>query len=85
MEVKKTIRILQGTVISDRMDKTIVVKVERKFRHPLYGKIIRTFKKYSAHDENNSAKIGDVVEIVECRPLSRTKHMTLHAVVSKGN
>lgn len=82
--MKKTIRILRGTVVSARMDKTIRVKVERKFMHPGYGKIVRTFKKYSAHDETNSAQMGDVVDIIECRPLSRTKHMMLHAIVSKG-
>lgn len=74
-------RALTGVVVSDKMDKTIVVRVERKFKHTELGKIMRSFKKYKAHDERNEARCGDMVEIVECRPLSRTKHMTLSAVV----
>lgn len=66
-------RILQGVVVSDTMDKTITVKVERRFMHPLYKKFIRRSKKYAAHDETNSAKVGDVVRIRECRPLSKRK------------
>lgn len=66
-------RILQGVVVSDAMDKTITVKVERRFMHPLYKKFIRRSKKYAAHDETNSAKVGDVVRIRECRPLSKRK------------
>lgn len=82
---QKRQRVLAGTVVSAAMDKTIVVKVERKFKDPVVGKIVRTFKKYAAHDEQGQAQVGDFVEITECRPLSRTKHMTLTAVVkSKG-
>lgn len=66
-------RVLQGVVVSDKMDKTVVVKVERRVKHPLYKKFIRRSKKYSAHDENNAAKTGDVVKIRECRPLSKRK------------
>ena len=66
-------RILQGTVVSDKMDKTIVVKVERRVMHPMYKKFVRKSKKYHAHDENNQFKAGDSVRIRECRPLSRTK------------
>jgi small subunit ribosomal protein S17 len=66
-------RILRGIVVSDMMDKTVVVKVERRFMHHLYKKFIRRSKKYLAHDEANALKIGDVVEIRECRPLSRRK------------
>ena len=66
-------RILTGTVVSDKGDKTVVVKVERKVKHPLYGKIIRRSKKYHAHDEANEYKLGDVVRIEETRPLSKTK------------
>ena len=66
-------RILQGVVVSDKMDKTVVVKVERRVMHPIYKKFIRRSKKYSAHDELNQCKIGDVVRIRECRPLSKTK------------
>ena len=66
-------RILQGTVVSDKNDKTVVVLVERRFTHPLYKKTVRRTKKYHAHDENNEFKVGDVVRIEECRPLSRKK------------
>ena len=66
-------RILIGTVVSDKTDKTVVVKVERKVKHPLYGKIIRRSKKYHAHDENNSFKEGDKVRIEETRPISKLK------------
>lgn len=66
-------RILQGTVVSDKGDKTVVVLVERRVRHPLYGKIVRRSKKYHAHDEANAIKAGDVVRIEECRPISKTK------------
>ena len=66
-------RILIGTVVSDKTDKTVTVKVERKVKHPLYGKIIRRSKKYHAHDENNQFKAGDTVTIRESRPLSKLK------------
>ena len=66
-------RVLQGTVVSDKNDKTIVVEVERRFIHPLLKKTVRRSKKYHAHDENNSFKTGDTVKIRECRPLSKTK------------
>ena len=66
-------RILQGTVVSDKGEKTIVVNVERKIKHPLLDKIIRSSKKYHAHDENNQYKVGDVVRIEECRPISKLK------------
>ena len=66
-------RILTGTVVSDKGDKTVVVKVERKVKHPLYGKIIRRSKKYHAHDEGNVYKTGETVRIEETRPISKTK------------
>ncbi|MCG2840799.1 30S ribosomal protein S17 [Sandaracinobacter sp. RS1-74] len=66
-------RVLQGTVVSDKTDKTVVVLVERKVSHPLYGKIIRRSKKYHAHDEANLIKEGDIVRIEECAPLSKLK------------
>ena len=66
-------RILVGTVVSDKTDKTVTVKVERKVKHPLYGKIIRRSKKYHAHDEGNEYKPGDTVRIEETRPISKTK------------
>ncbi|GAA0577710.1 30S ribosomal protein S17 [Caenispirillum bisanense] len=66
-------RILQGVVVSDKTDKTVTVVVERRFMHPVYKKFIRRTKKYAAHDEANQFKIGDVVRIRECRPISKTK------------
>ncbi len=66
-------RILTGTVVSDKTDKTVVVKVERKVKHPLYGKIIRRSKKYHAHDEANTFKEGQTVRIEECAPISKLK------------
>ena len=66
-------RILQGVVVSDKMDRTVVVNVERRTQHPLYKKFIRRSKKYVAHDENNTVKEGDVVQIQECRPISKRK------------
>ena len=66
-------RVLQGVVVSDKMDKTVVVSVERRLMHPIYKKFIRRSKKYAAHDESNGAKVGDVVKIRECRPISKSK------------
>ncbi len=66
-------RVLQGVVVSDAGDKTIVVRVERRVRHPLYKKIIRRGKRYHAHDPENAYSVGDVVRIRECRPISRLK------------
>jgi len=66
-------RILQGTVVSDKNDKTIVVRVERRFTHPVMKKTVRLSKKYKAHDENNACKVGDQVFIQESRPISRDK------------
>ena len=70
-------RILQGVVVSDKNDKTIVVRVERRFTHPMMKKTVRRTKKYHAHDEANTAKAGDIVRIEECRPLSRNKTWAL--------
>ncbi len=66
-------RVLTGTIVSDKTDKTVVVKVERKIKHPLYGKIIRRSKKYHAHDEANTFKEGEIVRIEECAPISKLK------------
>ena len=66
-------RIMQGVVVSDKMEKTIVVNVERKFPHPLYKKYIKRSKRYHVHDEDNQFKMGDIVNIQECRPLSKSK------------
>ncbi|TNE56429.1 MAG: 30S ribosomal protein S17 [Sphingomonadales bacterium] len=77
-------RILIGTVTSDKTDKTVTVLVERKVKHPLYGKIIRRSKKYHAHDEANEYKIGDVVRIEETKPISKTKTWTVKDQVTSG-
>ena len=66
-------RIMQGVVVSDKMEKTIVVNVERKFPHPLYKKFIKRSKRYHVHDKDNQFKMGDIVKIQECRPLSKSK------------
>lgn len=78
------IRSVQGKVVSDKMEKSFVVAIERKVKHPLYGKFIRRTTKLHVHDENNEAKLGDVVEIRECCPLSKTKSWTLVRVVEKA-
>jgi len=70
-------RILQGVVVSDKVNKTIIVRVERRMMHPIYKKFIRRSKKFAAHDENNVSKIGDVVRIRECAPISKTKKWEL--------
>ena len=80
-EVKKIERTVSGKVISDKMDKTITVKVERLVKHPIYGKFIRRSSKFHVHDENNSAKTGDTVVIKESRPRSKTKTWDLVSVV----
>ena len=66
-------RILQGVVVSDKIDKSVVVRVERRVMHPVYKKYIKRSAKYTAHDEHNSCKVGDIVQIMESRPLSKTK------------
>ena len=78
---KKT---LTGVVVSDKMQKTVAVLVERQMAHPLYGKVIRRSKKYLAHDEQQSAKIGDIVEIKETRPLSANKTFMVVRTVEQG-
>jgi small subunit ribosomal protein S17 len=77
-------RTATGTVVSNRMDKTITVLLERRVQHPVYGKIIRRSSKIHAHDADNSCNIGDVVTISECRPLSKTKSWTLETIVEKA-
>lgn len=74
----------QGKVTSDRMEKTIVVEVIRKFRHPLYKKVVKKNESFYAHDEENKAGIGDLVEIMETRPLSKTKRWRLVSVLRKA-
>lgn len=77
---KKFKRKLRGTVVSDATDKTIVVKVQRRFKHPIYSKFVNKTKKYHAHDEANTAKVGDVVTIIESRPHSKLKKWELVSV-----
>lgn len=79
-----TIRTIQGRVISDKMDKSITVAIERKVKHPIYGKFVKRTTKVHAHDETNQCGIGDIVEIRECRPLSKTKSWMLVNVVEKA-
>jgi small subunit ribosomal protein S17 len=76
------IRTLQGRVVSDKMDKSIVVAIERQVKHPIYGKFIKRTTKLQAHDESNTAKAGDVVTIRECAPISKNKSWTLVDVIS---
>ena len=77
-------KVYTGRVVSDKMDKTVTVLVETHKKHPLYGKRVKYSKKYKAHDEQNQAKIGDVVRIMETRPLSATKRFRLVEVVEKA-
>jgi len=83
-QIETSGRVLTGTVVSDKMNKTVTVLVERKVKHPLYGKIIRLSKKYHAHDENNDFHPGDIVTIEECRPLSRTKTWNVTRLIQKA-
>ncbi|GAA2170635.1 MULTISPECIES: 30S ribosomal protein S17 [Glycomyces] len=77
-------KVLEGMVVGDKMDKTAVVEVEDRKKHPLYGKVIRSNKKYKAHDENNEAGIGDRVSIMETRPLSKTKRWRIVEILEKA-
>lgn len=83
-EEQKVERTLTGRVISNKMDKTATVMIERRVRHPLYGKYIRRSTKYHVHDENNECQEGDIVTIRECRPLSKTKTFRLVSVVERA-
>lgn len=85
MTTETTVRTFQGVVTSDKMDKSAVVMVERKVKHPLYGKFVKKSTKFHVHDENNECGMGDTVEIRECRPMSKTKTFTLVRVVEKAN
>ncbi|MEZ8605367.1 30S ribosomal protein S17 [Vibrio splendidus] len=82
--MSETNRIQQGRVVSDKMDKSIVVAIERTVKHPIYGKFIKRTTKVHAHDEENTCGLGDKVEIAECRPLSKTKSWTLVKVLEKA-
>ena len=82
-EAQKTIRTLTGLVVSDKMDKTITVLIERRVKHPIYGKYLKRSTKLHAHDEQNQCKIGDKVTISETRPLSKTKSWALVEIVER--
>ena len=83
-EQGQTNRTLQGKVISDKMDKSITVQIERRVKHPIYGKFIRRSTKVHAHDENNECRTGDVVVVEQCRPLSKTKKWRFVKLVEKA-
>jgi len=83
-ETTKTQRTIEGRVVSNKMQKTVTVLLERQVQHPLYGKIIRRSTKVHAHDENGQCKEGDVVRIAECRPLSKTKNWRVVEVVARA-
>ncbi len=83
-ENKKNIRTLTGTVVSDKMQKSITVLVERRIKHPKYGKFMRRSSKIHAHDEKNTCHIGDLVEIRECKPISKTKAWELFDVKKRA-
>ena len=74
---------LVGSVVGDKMDKTVVVSVKRTVRHPRYGKVLRRVKKFKAHDEENACRVGDMVRIVESRPLSREKRWVVEEIVKR--
>jgi small subunit ribosomal protein S17 len=83
-ETRNRRKVYQGRVVSDKMDQTIVVVVETTKQHPVYGKRVRYSKKYYVQDDNNEAKVGDVVRIMETRPLSKTKRFRLLEIVEKA-
>ena len=82
---EKVLRIQTGSVVSDKMDKSAVVLIERRVKHPVYGKFMKKSTKLHIHDENNECGIGDTVQITECRPISKTKSWKLVKIVEKAN
>ena len=84
METRNLRKVRQGVVISDKMDKTIVIASKFKEKQPIYGKFVQKTKKYHAHDEKNEAQVGDTVQIMETRPLSRTKRWRLVQIIEKA-
>jgi small subunit ribosomal protein S17 len=82
---EKVLRIQTGSVIGDKMHKSAIVLIERKVKHPIYGKFVKKSTKLHIHDENNECGVGDTVQISECRPISKTKSWTLVKVVNKAN
>lgn len=81
---EKAKKLYKGRVVSNKMDKTVVAVIERTFAHKQFDKVLRSSKKYKVHDERNEAKIGDVIEFYQTRPLSKTKYMRLHRIVTAG-
>jgi len=84
MEERNNRKVLHGRVVSDKMDKTIVVEIDTTKSHPLYGRQVKYSTKFKAHDENNEAHVGDLVEVMETRPLSKDKHFRLVRVIEKA-
>jgi small subunit ribosomal protein S17 len=82
---EKVLRIQTAAVVSDKMDKSAVVMIERRVKHPIYGKFMRKSTKLHIHDENNECAVGDTVQISECRPISKTKSWTLVKIIAKAN
>jgi small subunit ribosomal protein S17 len=82
---EKVLRIQTASVVSDRMDKSAVVLIERKVKHPIYGKFMKKSTKLHIHDEDNECGVGDTVQIAECRPISKTKSWKLVKVIEKAN
>ena len=85
MSEEKVFRTQTGSVVSDKMDKSAVVLIERRVKHPIYGKFMKKSTRLHIHDENNECGIGDTVQISECRPISRTKSWKLVKIVEKAN
>ncbi len=83
-EIRNNRRTKVGVVVSDKMDKTCVVAVTNNVKHPLYKKVVKITKKFKAHDENNECKIGDTVEIVETRPISKTTHFRILRIIERA-
>ena len=81
---RSTRKVRQGRVVSDKMEKTAVVQVESRMRHPLYGRIVRRTRKFKVHDETNDCHVGDLVEIMECRPVSREKCWRVTRVLERA-
>ena len=84
MAERNSRKVLTGKVVSDKMNKTIVVEINTKKSHPLYGRQVKYTKRFKAHDENNEAKVGDIVEVMETRPLSADKHFRLVRIIEKA-
>jgi small subunit ribosomal protein S17 len=83
-ETRNRRKVLEGVIVGDKMDKTAVVEVEDRKKHPLYGKVLRSTKKYKAHDEENQCGVGDRVSIMETRPLSKTKRWRVVEILEKA-